>query len=73
MSCRWNRLTVRIIDKSTELLGHRENARIGPKIDLIRLSPVPVDAQISPHAHKFCASLRRIADVPDSLAGEEGV
>ena len=42
--------------------------RISPAIDLVGLSPVPVGAQISPPAREFRASLRRIADVPDSLA-----
>ena len=50
-----------------------ESCAASPAIDLIGLSPVPVGAQISPHAHEFCASLRRIVDVADSLAGEEGV
>jgi hypothetical protein len=42
--------------------------RISPPIDLFRLSPVPVGPKICPYAREFRASLRRIADMPDSLA-----
>jgi hypothetical protein len=38
----------------------------------IGLSPVPVGTQMSPHAREFRASLRRIADMPDSLAERNG-
>jgi len=41
--------------------------RISPPIDLFRLSPVPVGPKICPYAREFRASLRRIADMPDSL------
>jgi hypothetical protein len=44
--------------------------RISPPIDLFRLSPVPVGPKICPYAREFRASLRRIADMPDSLADE---
>jgi hypothetical protein len=46
--------------------------RISPPIDLFRLSPVPVGPKICPYAREFRASLRRIADMPDSLAERSG-
>jgi len=46
--------------------------RIGPAIDLIGLSPVPVGVQISPYTLQFRASRQRIANVADWVAEGSG-
>src|SRR3984893_2671072 len=51
-----------------ELLAHREKIEITRSGSPFERSPVPMRRAPRPYTREFRASLRRIADMPDSLA-----
>ncbi len=73
MSRRWNRLTARIIDKRTELSCNRENAPHRPCNRPNRVISGAGRRTNKPARARVLRIAPEIADVPDSLAGEEGV